>query len=95
MNRPSSVSTLTAGPGERVLEVLDFHVCAGEPCATVVLEPIDGFPALECCIPVDQLHVHTVAFKATVAHDRGCPIGAPLPLGSQEKVPGAGKHDAA
>ena len=61
MNRPSSVSTLTAGPGERVLEVLDFHVCAGELCATVVLEPIDSCPALECCIPAEQLHVDTVS----------------------------------
>ncbi|MBD8057221.1 hypothetical protein ICV35_26655 [Rhodococcus ruber] len=66
MNRPSSVSTLTAGPGERVLEVLDFHVCAGEPCATVVLEPIDGCPALECCIPVEQLHVHTTGVVSSL-----------------------------
>ncbi|WML64767.1 hypothetical protein [Rhodococcus sp. AH-ZY2] len=89
MNRPSSVSTLTAGPGERVLEVLDFHVCAGELCATVVLEPADGCPALECCIPVEQLHIETLSAptKSQVDQDDDADNVAPHGLfpGAAEK----------
>ncbi|MHD0278848.1 hypothetical protein [Rhodococcus aetherivorans] len=95
MNRPSSLSTLTAGPGERVLEVLDFHVCAGELCATVVLEPVDGCPALECCIPAEQLHIETLSAstKSQVDQDATADNVARHSLFKNDREKG-GAHDA-
>ncbi|MGV9734380.1 hypothetical protein ACWDT5_09820 [Rhodococcus aetherivorans] len=55
MARMSAATVLSAGPLERVELVLDFHNHGPQRCAAVILEPVDGCPALECCIPVDEL----------------------------------------
>ncbi|MFE2121040.1 hypothetical protein ACFW9U_10320 [Rhodococcus aetherivorans] len=51
----SAATALSAGPLERVELVLDFHQHGPLRCAAVILEPVDGCPALECCIPVAEL----------------------------------------
>lgn len=53
----SAAPALSAGPLERVELVLDFHQHGPQRCAAVILQPVDGCPALECCIPVDELHI--------------------------------------
>ncbi|WP_303681800.1 hypothetical protein [Rhodococcus aetherivorans] len=55
MARMSGATALSAGPLERVEFVLDFHQHGLQRCAAVILEPVDGCPALECCIPVGEL----------------------------------------
>ena len=53
----SAATVLSAGPLERVEYVLDFHQHAPQRCAAVILEPVDGCPALECCLPVAELQI--------------------------------------